>query len=333
MSTLRLSMALSGYVHTNELTNGRIRPDGIDLTIITQPFESIALRFRNALEFDVCEYSFANYCARVAHFDKAPMVALPVFTSRSFRHSSIFVRANAGINKPADLAGRRVGIPQWTQTATVYVRGYLAHDASVALSSIEWVQAGVNEPGRKEGVSFLKLPAGINVTAAPEKTINGMLLSGEIDAAITARPPRAFTEGHTGIRRLFPEYRRVEEDYYRRTGIFPIMHTIVMRRDTYEANRWIARHLYDAFEAAKRVGIANLSEITTSYLPTAWGPEHVSSVNSFLFPDSDPWPYGIELNRKTITAFLGYCFEQGVTARKLTPEELFAPELSFAMPV
>jgi len=333
MSTLRLSMALSGYVHTNELTNGRIRPDGIDLTIITQPFESIALRFRNALEFDVCEYSFANYCARVAHFDKAPMVALPVFTSRSFRHSSIFVRAGADIHKPADLAGRRVGIPQWTQTATVYVRGYLAHDASVALSSIEWVQAGVNEPGRKEGVSFLKLPAGINVTAAPEKTINGMLLSGEIDAAITARPPRAFTEGHTGIRRLFPEYRRVEEDYYRRTGIFPIMHTIVMRRDTYEANRWIARHLYDAFEAAKRVGIANLSEITTSYLPTAWGPEHVSSVNSFLFPDSDPWPYGIELNRRTITAFLDYCFEQGVTARKLTPEELFAPELSFAMPV
>ena len=333
MSTLRLSMALSGYVHTNELTNGRIRPDGIDLTIITQPFESIALRFRNALEFDVCEYSFANYCARVAHFDKAPMVALPVFTSRSFRHSSIFVRAGADIHKPADLAGCRVGIPQWTQTATVYVRGYLAHDASVALSSIEWVQAGVNEPGRKEGVSFLKLPAGINVTAAPEKTINGMLLSGEIDAAITARPPRAFTEGHTGIRRLFPEYRRVEEDYYRRTGIFPIMHTIVMRRDTYEANRWIARHLYDAFEAAKRVGIANLSEITTSYLPTAWGPEHVSSVNSFLFPDSDPWPYGIELNRRTITAFLDYCFEQGVTARKLTPEELFAPELSFAMPV
>jgi 4,5-dihydroxyphthalate decarboxylase len=333
MSSLRLSLALSGYVHTNELTNGRVRPDGIDLTIITQPFESIALRFRNTLEFDVCEYSFANYCARLAHFDKAPMIALPVFTSRVFRHSSIFIRTDAGIDKPADLAGRRVAIPQWTQTATVYVRGYLAHDAGVSLSSIEWVQAGVNEPGRKEGVTFLKLPAGIKVTPAPDRSINGMLLSGEIDAAITARPPRAFTDGHAGIRRLFPDYRRLEEDYYRRTGIFPIMHAIVIRRDVYEANRWIARNLYDAFEAAKRAGIANLGEITTSYLPTAWGPEHVSSVNSILFRDADPWPYGMRPNRPTLSAFLEYCFEQGITERKLTMEELFAPELAFEMPV
>lgn len=333
MSNLRLALALSGYVHTNELVNGRIRPDAIDLTIITQPFESIALRFRNTLEFDVCEFSLGNYCARVAHFDWAPMIALPVFTSRVFRHSSIFVRADAGINEPADLAGRRVAIPQWTQTATVYVRGYLAHDAGVALSSIEWVQAGVNEPGRKEGVSFLNLPVGIKVRAVPDRTINGMLLSGEIDAAITARPPRAFTEGHAGIRRLFPDYRRVEEDYYRRTGIFPIMHTVVMRRDVYEANRWIARNLYEAFEAAKLAGIAHLSEITTSYLPTAWGPEHMSSVNDVLFPGVDPWPYGIKPNRTTLDAFLDYCFEQGVTARKLTLEELFAPELGFEMPV
>jgi 4,5-dihydroxyphthalate decarboxylase len=333
MSSLRLSLALSGYVHTQELTNGRIRPDGIDLTIITQPFESIALRFRNTLEFDICEYLFANYCARVAHFDKAPMVALPVFTSRVFRHSSIYIRAGAGIDKVADLIGRRVAIPQWTQTATVYMRGYLAHDAGVPLSLIKWVQAGVNEPGRREGVPFLKLPSGIEVTAAPDRTINDMLLSGEIDAAITARPPRAFIEGHTGICRLFTDYRRVEEDYYRRTGIFPIMHTIVMRRDVYEANRWIARNLYDAFEVAKRAGLASLGEITTSYLPTAWGPEHVLSVNGMLFGESDPWPYGAKPNLTTISAFLDYCFEQGITERKLNPEELFAPELSFDMPV
>ena len=333
MSNLRLSLALSGYVHTNELANGRIRPDAIDLTILTQPFESIALRFRNTLEFDVCEFSLGNYCARVAHFDKAPMIAIPVFTSRVFRHSSIFVRSGAGIEKPSDLAGRRVAIPQWTQTATVWVRGYLAHEAGVALSSIDWVQAGVNEPGRKEGVTFLNLPAGIDVTAAPDRTINGMLLSGEIDAAITARPPRAFSEGHAGIRRLFPDYRPVEEDYHRRTGIFPIMHTIVIRRDVYEANRWIARSLYDAFEAAKNAGFASLSEITTSYMPTAWGPEHVAGVNGLLFPGGDPWPYGLEPNRTTLTAFLDYCFEQGVTARKLTLEELFAPELGFDIPV
>ncbi len=329
MSNLRLSLALSGYVHTNELANGRIRPDAIDLTILTQPFESIALRFRNTLEFDVCEYSLGNYCARVAHFDQAPMIALPVFTSRVFRHSSIFVRSDAGIDKPQDLAGRRVAIPQWTQTATVYVRGYIAHEVGVPLSSIEWVQAGVNEPGRKEGVTFLKLPDGIRVTAAPDRTINGMLLAGEIDAAITARPPRAFAEGHPRIRRLFPDYRPVEEEYYRRTGIFPIMHTIVIRRDVYEANRWIARSLYDAFEAAKSAGLASLTEITTSYMPTAWGPEHVSGVNRLLFAGGDPWPYGIKPNRPTLTAFLAYCYEQGVTARKLTVEELFAPELGF----
>lgn len=333
MSALRLSFAISDYVHTRSLSNGRIRPEGIDLTVLHHQFEHISYRFRAGTEFDVGEFSFGNYCARVAHLARAPMIALPVFTSRVFRHSAIYVRADTDLRGAADLAGRRVGIPQWTQTATIYVRGMLAHDAGVPLSSIRWVQAGLNEAGRKEGVSFLELPAGIEIEPAPQRTLNDMLLAGELDAVISARPPKAFVNADPLVRRLFTDYRTEEQAYFARTGIFPIMHVVVLRRDLYEENRWIARNLYDAFVSAKNESIARLEEMTTSFLPTAWAPEFISDVNRTLFPDGDPWPYGIEPNRTTIEAFLAYCFEQGVTARKLSVEELFPEELALNLAI
>ena len=334
MANLRLTLALSDYVHTRSLSNGRIRPEGIDFTVLHHPFEAISFRFRGGTEFDVCEFSLANYCARVAHFGPAtPMVALPVFTSRVFRHSAIFVRDGAGIATAVDLAGKRVGLPQWSQTATVYVRGLLAHDAGVDLTTIEWVQAGLNEPGRTEGVSFLQLPAGYRVTGRPEATLDAMLQAGELDAVISARPPDCFLRGVPGIRRLYPDYQAEEAAYFARTGIFPIMHAVVMRREVYEQNRWIARNLYDAFDAARREAVERLADITTSFLPTAWAPEAITRTNATLFPGTEPWAYGVAPNRTTLNAFLQYCHEQGVTERPLTTDDLFPPELKIILSV
>lgn len=325
---LRLTLAISDYVHTRDLASGRIRPEGIDLNVLNYPFEHVGLRFGANLEWEVSEFSLANYCALAAAPEPAPMVALPVFPSRVFRQSAIFIRNDSGIRSAADLAGRRVGIPQWSQTATVYVRGYLAHDVGVPLSSIEWIQAGVNQPGRKESAKY-RLPADIRMDSRPDRTLSEMLITGEVDALISARPPDCFLERRAGIRRLFANYREEEEQYFRRTGIFPIMHVIAVRRDAYEANRWIMRNLFEAFEAAKRATLPKLFDITTSFVPTAWGPGHLEVVNGALFPADDPWPYGLEPNRTTLDAFLAYCFEQGITARRLAAEELFPRELDF----
>src|SRR5262245_47814537 len=184
MSDLRLSIAISDYAHTRDLTDGRIRPVGLDLIVNSLSFEQAAFRFGANLEFDISEYSLANYCARIAAAAPAPIVALPVFPSRVFRHSSIYLRESSGIRSPGDLAGRAVGIPQWSQTATVYVRGWLMHDVGIPLASITWIQAGVDQAGRHEPVQ-VRLPPGARVEPRPDRTLSDMLVSGEIDAMIT----------------------------------------------------------------------------------------------------------------------------------------------------
>jgi 4,5-dihydroxyphthalate decarboxylase len=328
MSELRLSIALSDYVHTRDIADGRIRPIGIDLIVNNLSFEQAAFRFGANLEFDISEYSLANYCAGLASAQPAPIVALPVFTSRVFRHSSIYIKESSGIRNASDLAGRSVGIPQWSQTATVYVRGWLMHDVGVPLDSIKWIQAGVDQPGRRDPFRN-RLPAGVCVEARPDRTLSDMLVSGEIDAVITARPPRCFLKRTAGVRRLFPNYREEEERYFASTGIFPIMHVVALRRGVYEAHPWVARNLMDAFEAAKRASLTRLRDIQTSYLPTAWTAEETERIHRLLFSDGEPWPYGLEPNRRTLEPFLVYCDEQGVTERRLQPEELFPKEVSF----
>jgi 4,5-dihydroxyphthalate decarboxylase len=327
-----LTMAIGDYVHTRELSAGHVRVEGIDLTVLNYPFEQVGLRFGALREWEVSEFSLANYCSLIARREPSPMVAIPVFPSRVFRHSAIFIREGSDIREPAQLAGRRIGIPQWSQTATVYVRGYLAHDVGISLASIDWVQAGVNERGRKEPAK-LQLPSGVRVTPMPDRTLTQMLLAGEVDAMITARPPEPFLKGQRGIRRLFPDFQQEEERYFKRTGIFPIMHVMVVRRDAYERNRWIMRNLMEAFEASKKAVLPRLYDITTAFIPTAWDSAHFERTSKLLFGDGDPWPYGIEANRVTLEAFLLYCFEQGITARHLAPEELFAPELNFKVRV
>jgi 4,5-dihydroxyphthalate decarboxylase len=305
VTKLPLSLAISPYDHARGL-----RPQGIDLTVLELPIEEIFYRFTRFQEWHASEMSFGKVVSMLSR-PSPPIVVLPVFPSRVFRHSAIYTK----LKHPKDLEGRRVGVPEWAQTAGIYVRGLLQHEYGVDLRRIEWVQAGVREPGRIEKVE-LALPAGIRITPAPAKTLAGMLESGELDAVISARDP--------GGPRLFQNYLELEEAYFRKTRIFPIMHVVVLRRDTYERDRWVAMNLFKAFEDAKRRSQARLTEIGLSHVPMPWLAEHARRWRETA--GEDFWPYGIEANRPTLEAYLQYAHEQGVAVRRLSVEELFAPE-------
>jgi 4,5-dihydroxyphthalate decarboxylase len=302
---LPLTLAISPYDHVRDL-----RAQGIDLTVLELAIEEIFYRFTRFREWDVSEMSFAKVVSALSQ--PAPdIVAIPVFPSRVFRHSAIYSK----LKDPKELQGKRVGIPEWAQTAGIYVRGLLQHEYGVDLARIDWVQAGVREPGRVEKVA-LKLPPGVRITPAPDKTLAAMLASGELDAVISARDP--------GGARLFPNYLDVEEAYFRKTRIFPIMHVVVLRREVYERDRWIAMNLFKAFEEAKHASQARITEIGLSHVPMPWLAEHARRWPEIAGGDS--WPYGIEGNRPALEAFLQYAHEQGVATRRLRAEELFAPE-------
>ncbi|HYG55528.1 MAG TPA: 4,5-dihydroxyphthalate decarboxylase, partial [Burkholderiales bacterium] len=289
-------------------------PAGIDLTVLELPIEEVTYRFTKFAEWDASELSFGKTVSLLSQ-PNAQIVPIPVFPSRVFRHSAIYVGEKASIKKPDDLNGKRVGVPEWAQTAGMYVRGMLAHEYGVDLKSIRWFQAGVREPGRAEKVQ-LRLPEGLQLTPVPDKSLASMLAAGELDAVISARNP--------GGRRLFPETQGLEEAYYRKTGIFPIMHVIALKRASYEANRWIAMNLVEAFEAAKRASLARVAEIGVSQVPLPWVPDLAQRWKEMA--GEDFWPYGVEPNRRTLEAFVQYAHEQGVTHRKLSVDELFAPE-------
>jgi 4,5-dihydroxyphthalate decarboxylase len=306
---LPLTLAIGAYDHVRGLA-----PAGIDLTVLELPIEEVTYRFTRFAEWDASELSFGKTVSLLSQPDPQ-IVPLPVFPSRVFRHSAIYVGEKSSIRTPEQLSGKRIGVPEWAQTAGMYVRGMLAHEYGVDLKSIAWFQAGVREPGRMEKVE-LKLPAGLRLTPMPDKSLASMLASGEIDAAISARNP--------GGRRLFPETQALEEQYFGKTGIFPIMHVVVLKKSTYEANRWIAMNLCDAFEAAKRRSLARIAEIGVSQVPLPWVPDLARRWKEMA--GGDFWPYGVEPSRKTLGAFLQYAHEQGVTHRKLSVDELFAPE-------
>jgi 4,5-dihydroxyphthalate decarboxylase len=251
------------------------------------------------------------------------MVAIPVFPSRVHRHSAIYVRSDRGVRSAKDLEGRTVGIPEWAQTAGIYVRGFLAEEYGVDLTSIRWLQAGVNEPGRMEKVT-LNLPAGIRYETRPETSLNAMLTSGEVDAVISARAPHAFAPGGTVVR-LFPDYRAEEERYFKKTGIFPIMHLMTMRRAAFEQHPWIAMNLTKMFDEAKNRCYARLRDFTCSRIPLPWAAAIVDEIANAYGPD--PYPYGVEPNRTTLEAFCRFCHDQGVTHRRMTIDDLFPREV------
>lgn len=323
MANIPLSFTINPYEHVRDLLDGTVRVEGVDFTFLRMPTEEIFYRFVRYREWDVSEMPFGKLVALISQGDKS-IVAIPVFPSRVFRHSSIYVRSEAGITRPEHLAGKRIGLPTWSQSASMYTRGMLAHEYGVDLKLIHWYQGGVNEPGRVENVD-LKLPQWLRLTRVADRSLSEMLLAGELDAVLSARPPTPFTQGDPRVRRLFEDYRAAELAYWEKTGIFPIMHVVGIRREVYERHRWLAMNLFTALETAKNRSLDRLKSITESALPLPWVPESTQTSRRLL--GEDFWPYGIEPSRKTLEAFTQYAFEHGVCPRKVAVEELFAPEV------
>jgi 4,5-dihydroxyphthalate decarboxylase len=323
MKPLELTLAVGDYDHTRDVAHGVVRAEAIALRWLGLPVEEIFYRFIKYREWDISEMSFGKFAAFMASDDQR-FVAIPVFPSRVFRLSSFYVSTRGRIRSADDLAGARIGIPEWGQTASIYTRGYIAHELAVPLTEIEWVQAGVNQAGRVEKTQFT-FPQGVRYRSEPAHTLDEMLQAGAIDVALTARPPRSFSEGSDTVTRLFPDFRAREDAYFRKTGVFPIMHVLAMKREVYEAHPWIAMNLMKAFEEAKTRSLARLSDITASHVPLPWIPDYLGFVRELM--GDDPWPYGIEPNRKTLEAFLTFAFEQGICQRRLDPADLFVPEV------
>ena len=325
MSLLRLSLACWDYDRTRALQDGRVAVPGIDLTFVTLRVEETFYRMLRHHEFDVSEMSLSSYVMTLGEANP-PFVGVPVFPSKAFRHSAIYINRNAGIDGPSDLKGKTVGTPEYQMTAGVWQRGVLADEYGVPVDSVRYVTGGLEEPGRIEKLPLQRLPAGVSVQPAPaDRCLSDMLESGEIDALYTADAPSSFKRRSPTIRRLFENYVEVEGDYVQRTGIFPIMHTLVVRRDVYEENRWVAQSLMKAFDEAKARVYPELVEGAALKYMLPWVTAETERTRAVLGAD-DFWQYGLGPNRKTLETFLRYSHEQGLAAKRYEPAELFAPE-------
>ena len=316
MGNLRLTLACGPYDRTQALRDGTIRPEGIELTYLSLQPAEIFWRMLQYREFDISEMSLSNYTSLISG-GNSPFIAIPVFPSRVFRHGYFFINVHKGIERPQDLRGRRAGVPEYSMTAAVYMRGLLQHEYGVAPESIDWVQGRTDRLGRE-------LPPDIRLTQAPAGTELGDLLDkGEIDFVMTANNPLAFRRGSPNVRRLFPDYAAAEKDYFRRTRIYPIMHTVVIRREIYDRDPWVALSLYKAFLRAKEYAFRLISETGSPKASFAWLQPLIEEEQSII--GQDWYPYGIEANRPSIDALLQYTFEQGLSDRRLAVEDLFAP--------
>ena len=322
MSNLKLTLACNDYDRVRALWDGKVTPEGIDLTFIALSAEELFWRQLKYAEFDVSEMSMSNYLTEKGR-DKPRFMAIPVFPSRMFRHSFIFISKKSGIKVPQELKGCRMGIPEYSMTATVWMRGMLQHEYGVAPPDMEWYVGGLDMPGREERIK-VNLPENVHFNPIAEgETLSDMLAKGEIDALLTARAPASFFAKHPNVNRLWPDYKEVEIEYFKKTGIFPIMHTVAIKQEIYEAHPWVAQSLFKAFTEAKNISQEFLGRLS-----------HLRYMLPWLIPDynltisvmgQDYWPYGVEANRVTLEAITQYAFEQGLASRKYAIEELFAP--------
>lgn len=321
MALLPITLAAENYDRTRGLIDGSIRPEGIDLTYIPLAVEETFWRMARYLEFDASEMSGTAYLVERTR-PEPRFIAIPVFLSRTFRHSAIYVRSDSGIERPEDLAGRRVGAPEYGLTALTWVRAFLQHDYDVHPRQIKWMVGGLEQPGREERAHF-EPPTGVSLEPIPPgETLNSMIGAGKIDAIMAPRMPAAFAEGSPTIRRLFPDYQKVEEDYYRRTGLFPIMHFAVIREELYRKHRWVAESLYKAFCEAKEQALRYLYEPNVLVCSLPWLVPEVERERAIF--GNDLWPYGVAENRKVLEAMVAYHVEQGIIPRAFSVEELFA---------
>ena len=321
MAPTSLTLACDLNTVTWPVSAGAVRPEGIDLNFLA--LGDVNDMFRRMIrhqEFHASEMSMSSYL--MARDQGSPeFVGLPVFPSRVFRHGFVFVNDDAGISEPADLRGKRVGVPSYSMTSALWERAIVQEEYGVEPGEMEWFQRRGQGTDEDDPLS-LTLPEDVDLEAIPaDRTLSGMLAEGDLDALFSSSVPASY-DGEQ-VRRLFPDYRRVEEDYYDRTGLFPIMHLLVLRRDVYEGNEWIASELTDAFTAAKERGLEALATTSRRKIAVPWIYEHIERVESTL--GEDYWPYGVEANYEVLDEMTRYSYEQGLTSEKLSVEELFAP--------
>ena len=318
--SLQLSIAIGDYDRVRPLAQGRVGIDGCAPIFMHLEPEEIFFRAFRQEAFDVCELSLSTFALRTARGD-CPYVGVPVFPSRAFRHTAIYIRTDRGIARPEDLKGKRIGIPEYQLTANVWARALLLDGHGVDPSLIRWIQGGQEQPGRIEKAGF-DLPEGVRIQPAPEgKTLSGMLEAGELDGLIAPRAPSCFTRRAPNVGWLFPDPQAAAADYFRRTGVFPIMHVLGVRKSLAEQHPWLPVALLKAFSEAKRLALEALAEPAAPKVMLPFLDEQVRAAQALM--GEDYWPYGLEPNRVTLETFLQHHHRQGLSPRKLEPEELF----------
>jgi 4,5-dihydroxyphthalate decarboxylase len=320
MSKLSLSIAVGDYDRVRPLADGDVRIDGVDpIFMFLEPEEIFFRAFRHA-EFDICELSLSSFTVRTARGDN-PYVGVPVFTSRAFRHTAITVRTDR-IRSPADLAGKRIGLPEYQLTACVWARAIL-EDHGVKLTDITWVRGGLEEPGRVEKID-LNLPAGIRLEDAPgDRSLSQMLEDGDLDGIVSPRMPSCQARGAPNIGWLFPDTKAAATDYFRRTRIFPIMHLLGVRKTLVEAHPWLPGAALKAFTKAKAIAVERLADLSASKITLPFIEDELVAVRALM--GEDFWPYGVDANRHVIDAFLGHHQRQGLSHAALKAADLFHP--------
>ena len=322
MNKLRISMACCDYDRCRALFDGRAPIEGCEVSAVPiEPEEAFHRAFKFN-EFDVSEISMSSHTLMTSRGQNA-YVGVPAFVSRLFRHSGIYIRTDRGIKTPADLKGKTIGLPEYQITANVWIRGVLADEYGVKPEDVHWRSGGLEDPGREERAP-LKLPAGIDLQPSPhERTLSDMLEKGEIDAMISARAPSCFARGAANVDRMFPDYKSTEQEYFRRTGIFPIMHIIGIRRELAEREPWLPVSVFKAFNKAKELCMYELGQIGHLFNTLPWGVAEFEAAKKLM--GEDYWSYGFKANEHVLETFTRYHHEQGLSAQKVDPRALFHP--------
>ena len=321
MSKLQLSVAMGDYDRTRALIDGRVLMDGVDPVYMTVVPEEMFFRAMRSQDFDICELSFSSYAVKTAKGD-CPYIAVPVFLSRAFRHTSIYVRKDR-IKRPEDLKGKRIGVPEYQLSANVWARAILQDDYGVAPEDVTWVRGGIDTPGRPEKIA-LQLPSGVRLESAPEGvTITELLDRGDIDGFIAPRPPGASALANPNVGWLFDDPTAAAKDYYRRTNVFPIMHVVGVRKTLAAEHPWLPGAVLKAFSQSKDLALAALSDTSATKVTLPFVEEQLKAARESL--GEDFWSYGVARNRDTIDTFLRHHHSQGLSSRRLSVDEVFHP--------
>lgn len=321
MAKLQLSVAMGDYDRTRALLDGTVQLDGVDPVYMTlSPEETFFRAFRNA-EFDISEMSFSSYLVKAAN-GECPYIAVPVFLSRAFRHTSIYVRKDR-IKRPQDLKGCRIGVPEYQLTANVWARAILQDDYGVSPADVTWVRGGIDEPGRPEKIK-LRLPSDVRMENAPEgDTISAMLDRGDIDGFIAPRPPGGAAAKNPNVGWLFDDPTTVAKDYYKRTGVFPIMHVVGVRKELAAQHPWLPGAVLKAFEQAKMAALDKLADTSATKVTLPFVEEQLKAARESM--GHDYWSYGVAANRPTLEAFVRHHHAQGLSSRLMAVDEIFHP--------